>query len=55
MVKDRETDQFRGYCYVEFETQDDLIEVLKLDGRIQLEESLAALRIDVAEQKKSDR
>lgn len=55
LVKDRDTDQFKGYCYVEFESQKDLTEVLKLDGRIQLEESLAPLRIDVAEQKKNDR
>lgn len=55
LVKDRDTDQFKGYCYVEFDSQDDLTEVLKLDGRIQLEESLAPLRIDVAEQKKNDR
>lgn len=55
LVKDRETDQFKGYCYVEFDSQKDLTEVLKLDGRIQLEESLAPLRIDVAEQKKNDR
>lgn len=52
LVKDKETDQFKGYCYVEFDTQEDLTEVLKLDGRIQLEESQAPLRIDVAEQRK---
>lgn len=52
LVKDKETDQFKGYCYVEFDTQQDLTEVLKLDGRIQLEESCAPLRIDVAEQRK---
>ncbi|XP_037049780.1 eukaryotic translation initiation factor 4H [Bradysia coprophila] len=52
LVKDKETDQFKGYCYVEFDTQQDLTDVLKLDGRIQLEESLAPLRIDVAEQRK---
>lgn len=55
LVKDRETDQFKGYCYVEFDSQKDLAEVLKLDGRIQLAESLGPLRIDVAEQKKNDR
>lgn len=55
LVKDRETDEFKGFCYVEFETIDHLMRALDLDGRIQLDESPAPLRIDVAESKKHDR
>lgn len=52
LVKDRETDQFKGFCYVEFESVTDLEQALELDGRIQLEGYSSALRIDIAEQKK---
>lgn len=52
LVKDRETDQFKGFCYVEFETLKDLEEAIALDGRIQLDDASSPLRIDVAEQKK---
>uniref|UniRef100_A0A6B2E7I7 Putative eukaryotic translation initiation factor 4h isoform x1 n=1 Tax=Phlebotomus kandelakii TaxID=1109342 RepID=A0A6B2E7I7_9DIPT len=55
LVKDKETDHFKGFCYVEFETLDNLERALELDGRIQLEDSTQLLRIDVAEQKKFDR
>ncbi|GAB0096849.1 Eukaryotic translation initiation factor 4H [Sergentomyia squamirostris] len=55
LVKDKETDHFKGFCYVEFETLDNLERALELDGRIQLEDSSQLLRIDVAEQKKFDR
>lgn len=52
LVKDRDTDHFKGFCYVEFESLKDLEEALELDGRIQLEGFSSPLRIDVAEQKK---
>lgn len=52
LVKDRETDQFKGFCYVEFESVTDLEQALELDGRIQLEGYSSPLRIDIAEQKK---
>lgn len=55
LVKDRETDQFKGYCYVEFETLEDLKEALNLDGQIILDNASEALRIDIADQKKNDR
>ncbi|XP_055677713.1 eukaryotic translation initiation factor 4H-like [Lutzomyia longipalpis] len=55
LVKDKETDHFKGFCYVEFETLDNLERALELDGRIELEDCLQPLRIDVAEQKKFDR
>lgn len=52
LVKDRETDQFKGFCYVEFESLTDLEQALELDRRIQLEGYSAPLHIDIAEQKK---
>lgn len=55
LVKDKETDQFKGFCYVEFETQKQLGEAVSLDGRIMLDNNPHSLRIDVAEQKKNDR
>ena len=55
LIKDKETDQFKGFCYVEFESIDHFEEVLSLDGRITLDNSPAPLRIDVAEHKKNDR
>lgn len=55
LVKDKETDKFKGFCYVEFETLEQLQNALKLDDRIKLEDSQVLLRIDVAEQKKTDR
>lgn len=55
LVKDKETDQFKGFCYVEFETLKDLEEALDCDGRICLEGSNEQLRIDIADNKKNDR
>lgn len=52
LVNDKDTDLFKGFCYVEFETLDDLKDALELDGRISLDEADNPLRIDVAEQKK---
>lgn len=55
LVKDKETDQFKGFCYVEFDTLQDLEEAVNLDGRIVLDNNPQPLRIDIAEQKKNDR
>lgn len=55
LVKDRETDQFKGFCYVEFETLSDLEKALERDGRIQLDNCSSPLRIDIAEKRKNDR
>lgn len=55
LVKDKETDAFKGFCYVEFATLEDLEKALNLDGIIQLDDIPSPLRIDVAEQKKNDR
>ncbi|XP_046867397.1 eukaryotic translation initiation factor 4H isoform X1 [Drosophila willistoni] len=55
LVKDRETDQFKGFCYVEFETLDNLERALECDGRIKLDDLSDPLRIDIADRRKNDR
>lgn len=52
LVNDKDTDLFKGFCYVEFDTLEHLRTAIDMDGRITLDESNAPLRIDVAEQKK---
>jgi len=52
LVNDKETDYFKGFCYVEFDTLNHLEQALELDGRIKLDDANAPLRIDIAEQKK---
>ncbi|KAF7390209.1 hypothetical protein HZH68_012066 [Vespula germanica] len=53
LVKDRETDRFKGFCYVEFEDLADLEAALDLDGAVDVEGSI--IKIDVAEGKRNDR
>ncbi|XP_065201297.1 eukaryotic translation initiation factor 4H-like isoform X2 [Planococcus citri] len=53
LVHDRETDKFKGYCYVEFDTLEDLIRVLEIDGILYVENQL--IRIDVAEGKRNEK
>lgn len=53
LVRDRETDKFRGFCYVEFDDLRSLEEALTLDGGVNVEGQ--CLKIDVAEGKRSDR
>ena len=56
LVMDRWTDQFKGFCYVEFETLENLERALECDGRIKLDDLSAPLRIDIAaDRKKNDR
>ncbi|KAL7745492.1 hypothetical protein ACLKA6_015489 [Drosophila palustris] len=55
LVKDRETDMFKGFCYVEFETLDNLERALECDGRIKLDDLSAPLRIDIADRRKNER
>jgi translation initiation factor 4H len=52
LVKDRDTDIFKGFCYVEFGTRGDLEKALGMNELVQLQDGNALLRIDVAEQNK---
>lgn len=54
LIKDKETDQFKGFCYVEFATQADLLQALEMDGKIKIEGNVNYLKIDIAEQRKND-
>ena len=38
MVRDRETDKFRGYCYVEFATVDAMKKALVMNGAVSQKE-----------------
>ncbi|XP_026476730.1 eukaryotic translation initiation factor 4H-like isoform X2 [Ctenocephalides felis] len=53
LVMDRETDQFKGFCYVEFATLEDLEEALKKNELIKVEQNL--IRIDIADVKRNER
>ncbi|KJH42106.1 hypothetical protein DICVIV_11910 [Dictyocaulus viviparus] len=48
MIRDRETDKFKGFAYVEFNTADELSKVLELNG---VEYGGRQLKIDVATQR----
>lgn len=50
---DKETDRFKGFCYVEFEYLDDLIKAIEMSGRVDVDGNL--IKIDVAEEKRNDR
>lgn len=50
---DKETDKFKGFCYVEFEYLEDLIRAIELNGVLVVDDNI--VKIDVAEEKRSDR
>ncbi|ALC47603.1 CG1340 [Drosophila busckii] len=52
LIKDRETDEFKGYGYVEFETPEQLKRALSRNGRIKLDNLSAPLRIDIADHRR---
>ncbi|XP_030370803.1 uncharacterized protein DDB_G0287625 [Scaptodrosophila lebanonensis] len=52
LIKDRETDEFKGYGYVEFETLVQLKRALSCNGRIKLDNFSAPLRIDIADHRR---
>lgn len=50
---DRETDKFKGFCYVEFEYLEDLVKAIEMNGALNVDGNF--IKIDVAEEKRSDR
>uniref|UniRef100_A0A2A4J4E5 Eukaryotic translation initiation factor 4H n=1 Tax=Heliothis virescens TaxID=7102 RepID=A0A2A4J4E5_HELVI len=53
LVMDKETDKFKGFCYVEFEYLEDLIKAIEMNGALNVDGNF--IKIDVAEEKRSDR
>ncbi|CAG9861312.1 unnamed protein product [Phyllotreta striolata] len=53
LVKDKETDRFKGFGYVEFETLDDLEQAIGMNGAIEIDKYI--VKIDVADGKRNDR
>lgn len=44
---DKETDRFKGFCYVEFDTVQDLEQAVGMDGLVEVEGN--RIKIDVAD------
>ncbi|XP_075219667.1 eukaryotic translation initiation factor 4H-like isoform X2 [Lycorma delicatula] len=53
LVMDKETDKFKGFCYVEFEDLQSLEDALEMNQVLSVDDHI--LRIDVAENKRSER
>ncbi|CAG9770687.1 unnamed protein product [Ceutorhynchus assimilis] len=53
LVMDKETDRFKGFCYVEFDSLQDLEAAINMNGEVDVDGNL--LKIDVAEGKRNDR
>lgn len=53
LVKDKDTDKFKGFCYVEFETVVDLEAAVSMDGIIFVEGH--RIKVDIADGKRNDR
>lgn len=53
LVKDRETDRFKGFCYVEFEELVDLTSALDLNGVVVVDGN--PIKIDIADGKRGDK
>lgn len=53
LVRDKETDKFKGFCYVEFEDLESLEDALNLNQSLCVEGHF--LRIDVADTKRNER
>ena len=47
LVMDKETDRFKGFCYVEFDTVNDLEEAVKMNGVVEVENNV--IKIDIAD------
>lgn len=47
LVMDKETDRFKGFCYVEFHTSEDLESAIQMNGMVEVDRQL--IKIDVAE------
>lgn len=47
MVNDKETDEFKGFCYVEFDALTDLKEAVAMDKHVLVDGH--AVKVDVAE------
>ncbi|KAG5893526.1 hypothetical protein JTB14_006062 [Gonioctena quinquepunctata] len=53
LVMDKETDEFKGFGYVEFDTLRDLEQAIVLNGEVDVESH--TIKMDVAEGKRNDR